>query len=143
MKKLSFLILFILLFSCKKENPTSPIPQIEFINISPNIIQEYSDEITITIKYTDKDGDLGENNPEINNLFVKDMRNEIEYKFRIPQLPPNENNISITGNFNILISGTGITNGNYTEKVSYEIYVIDRSLNKSNTVITSEITIQQ
>ena len=133
----------IFFFSCEKESLINSVPQIEFISISPDIAQEYSDEITISIKYTDEDGDLGENSPDINNLFMKDNRNTIEYEYRIPQLTPNENEISITGIFNIIIDGTGITNGSASEKVSYEVYVVDRSNNKSNSIITSEITIQQ
>ena len=143
MKKIIYLILPIILFSCEKEQTINPFPVIEFISISPAIAQQYSDKITIVIKYTDEDGDLGENNPDVTNLFVKDIRNGIQYEYRIPQLAANENEIFITGNFNILINGSGITNGSSSEKVSYEIYVEDRSNNESNTITTSEITIQQ
>jgi len=143
MKKIIYLILPLFLFSCGKDSSINPVPVIEFISISPAIAQEYTDEITIVIKYTDEDGDLGENNPDVTNLFVKDIRNGIEYEYRIPQLSPNENEIFITGNFNILINGSGITNGNSFEKVSYEIFVEDRNGNQSNTITTSEITIQQ
>ena len=143
MKKVIYLILPIILFSCGKEQAINPVPVIEFISISPIIAQEYTDEITIVIKYTDEDGDLGENNPDVTNLFVKDIRNGILYEYRIPQLAPNENEIFITGNFNILINGSGITNGNSSEKVSYEIYVTDRNNNESDPISTSEITINQ
>ena len=77
------------------------------------------------------------------NLFVKDSRNDIEYKFRIPQLAPNNNSIAIEGNFNITINGSGITDSTASQKVNYAIYVKDRAGNKSNTITTSSITIQQ
>ena len=101
MRNLLYILLLIFLFSCKKENPISDIPEIEFISISPTIVQEFSDEIIITISYFDANGDLGENDPNVKNLFVKDNRNGIEYKFRIPELSPNGNEIAIEGNFNI------------------------------------------
>ena len=143
MRNLLYILLLIFLFSCKKENPISDIPEIEFISISPTIVQEFSDEIIITISYFDANGDLGENNPDVENLFVKDNRNEIEYKYRIPELTPSGSNIAIQGNFDIKINGTGITDESSIQNVNYDIYIIDRDANKSNVITTSSITIQQ
>ena len=143
MRNLLYILLLIFLFSCKKENPISDIPEIEFISISPIVIQEFSDEITITIYYFDANGDLGENNPDVKNMFVKDNRNEIEYEYRIPELTPSGSNIAIQGNFDIIINGTGITNESSIQNVNYDIYVKDRAGNTSNKVTTSSITIQQ
>ena len=143
MRNLLYILLLIFLFSCKKENPISDIPEIEFISISPTIVQEFSDEIIITISYFDANGDLGENNPDVKNMFIKDNRNEIEYEYRIPELTPIGSNIAIQGNFDIKISGTGITDESSSQKVDYDLYVKDRAANKSNTITTSSITIQQ
>ena len=143
MKNLIYILVVVLLFSCQKDEVISDTPSIEFKNISPVTAQEYTDDIIITISYSDANGDLGENNPDIHNLFVKDNRNEIEYKFRIPELTPSVSAIAIEGNFNITINGTGITDGTASQKVNYAIYVKDRAGNKSNTITTSSITIQQ
>ena len=143
MKRLLYILILIVLFSCKKEEEVSEVPAISFESISPNTAQEYTDDIIITISYTDGDGDLGENNPDINNLFVEDNRNGIEYKFRIPELSPSGSTITIEGNFNITINGTGITNSSSSQSVNYDIYVKDRAENTSNKVTTSSITIQQ
>lgn len=143
MKKLLHILILVVLFSCKKEEEVSVIPVIAFESISPNTAQEYTDDIIITISYTDVDGDLGENNSDINNLFVEDNRNGIEYKFRIPELSPSGSTITIEGNFNITINGTGITDGTASQKVNYDIYITDRAGNTSNQVTTSSITIQQ
>ena len=124
MKNFIYIFLLICIFSCKKENFISDIPEIEFISIEPTIIQEFSDEITITIYYFDANGDLGENNPDVKNMFVKDNRNEIEYEYRIPELTPSGSNIAIQGNFNIKINGTGITDESSIQNVDYDIYVI-------------------
>ncbi|MBC7766297.1 MAG: DUF4330 family protein, partial [Hyphomonadaceae bacterium] len=50
-------------------------PSIEFVSMTPNPAVKYQDEIRITIKYIDGDGDLGENIPDVKNLFVTDNRN--------------------------------------------------------------------
>ena len=86
---------------------------------------------------------MGENNPDVKNMFVKDNRNDIEYEYRIPELTPSGSNIAIQGNFDIIINGTGITNESSIQNVNYDIYVKDRAANKSNVITTSSITIQQ
>ena len=143
MRGLTYILIALLLFACKKDETLSVVPAIEFQSINPLIAQEYIDDIIITISYTDEDGDLGENTPEIDNLFVEDSRNGIVYHYRIPQLAPNGNEIAIEGNFNITINGSGITNSSNSQQVNYAIYVKDRAGNKSNTITTSNITIQQ
>jgi len=143
MKKFLYILILIVLFSCKKEEVISDTPIIDFASISPTTAQEYTDDIIITISYTDGDGDLGENNPDIYNLFAEDNRNNIIYYFRIPELSPSVSTITIEGNFNITINGTGITDGTASQKVNYDIYIKDRAGNTSNKVTTSSITIQQ
>jgi len=144
MRNLIYILIMLLLFSCKKDDIFSVVPTIEFKSISPSTAQEYIDVINITISYTDGDGDLGENNPDVYNLFVLDNRNLIEYKFRIPELSPHGNEIAIEGNFNIKINGSGITDTSLSsQQVNYDIYVTDRAGNSSNSVSTSSITIEQ
>jgi len=143
MKNIIYLLSILLLFSCEKEQMISDTPIIEFKSISPTTVQEYSDDIIITISYSDGNGDLGENNPDIHNLFVEDNRNGIVYQFRIPHLAPDNNSISLEGDFNITINGSGITDESSSQQVNYTIYVTDRAGNKSNTITTSTITIQQ
>ena len=143
MKNVIYLCAIVLLFSCEKEQVISDTPIIEFKSISPATVQEYSDDIIIIISYSDGDGDLGENNPDIHNLFLEDNRNGIVYQFRIPHLAPDNNSIAIEGDFNITINGSGITDESSSQQVNYAIYVTDRAGNKSNTIITSSITIQQ
>ena len=143
MKNIIYLFAIVLLFSCEKEQVISDTPIIEFKSISPTTVQEYSDDIIIAISYSDGNGDLGENNPDIHNLFVEDNRNGIVYKFRIPHLAPDNNSIAIEGDFNITINGSGITDESSSQQVNYAIYVTDRAGNKSNTITTSTITIQQ
>ena len=143
MRKLTYLLFVISLIACEKEDATHLSPEIVFESISPLIAQEYSDSIVIVISYSDRDGNLGENNPDVHNLFVQDNRNDIEYKYRIPELSPSGSVISIQGTFTIKINGTGITDESSSQQVNYDIYVKDRAGNSSNTVSTSSITIEE
>ena len=136
--------LLILLSSCKKDPPTISItPHIEFVGASSTSILEYQDILTLTISYTDGDGDLGENNPDVHNLFVVDNRIGITYPYRISELAPDNANIPIKGNLEIKLPGIGITDGSTSQSVTYSIYVLDRQRVQSNTVTSPSITIHQ
>ncbi len=130
-------------FSCNDElEPIALSPEITFVSVSNDTIVQFQEVLTITISYIDGDGDLGENDPDIKNLFVTDSRNDVTFEFRIPQLAPAGSPIIIEGNLPIELSGVAIINsGAQTEQVSYTISVIDRAGNQSNVVSTPEITL--
>jgi hypothetical protein len=93
------------LFSCKKET-TSTAPSIEFVSITPSTVKVGEETVNITISYKDADGDLGENNGDIKNMFVTDARNGVIYQFRVQQLAPSGSTISIQGNLSIAMPNT-------------------------------------
>lgn len=127
--------------SCKKKEEQTNVPEIEFISISPSSAVEYVNSITITISYDDLDGDLGENDPNVSNLYVTDSRNSVMYNYRISQLAPDGSSIHIKGNLNVVIKNTAITDNSSSQSVTYSVYVKDRAGNSSNTVTTSAITV--
>lgn len=128
--------------SCKKDKIESTItPQIEFVSITPSSAVEYVNSITITFSYDDLDGDLGENDPNVTNLFITDSRNNVTYNYRISQLAPDGATIHIKGNLNAVIKNTAITDNSSSQSVTYSLYLKDRAGNVSNTITTSAITI--
>lgn len=132
--------LIFLMPSCKKEiEKWSNTPEISFESISPTSMQEYSEPIIIKIKYQDGDGDLGENNTDLPNTFVTDLRNQIVYPFRTRQLAPNNTSVPITGILEIEIPTTWILNNSNQESVQYSVYMVDRAGNVSNTITTSSV----
>lgn len=141
LSKGAFCLLVFLLASCKKDKTESTTPQIEFVSISPSSAVEYANSITISFSYDDLDGDLGQNDPNISNLFVTDSRNNVTYNYRISQLAPDGANIHIQGNLNAVIKNTAITDASSSQSVTYSVYIKDRAGNVSNTVTTSAITI--
>ncbi len=147
MKKIFLLVILftIVLFSCKKDKQIeiSTTPELAFLSISPSAAIEYQDKITIAISYKDGDGDLGENTPDVKNLFLTDSRNNVTYQYRISQLAPSGQAIAIEGNLIIELKNTAITNGSTSQSVSYTIYTKDRAGHVSNTISTSAITVIQ
>ena len=139
-------ILFIggMLFSgCKPEDVTDPVPTISLINVTPTTITALSDSIHFEIFYTDGDGDLGENNPDVENLFIVDPRIGSEYPFRIPQLSPDGATITIQGTLTVSLSNVGITDGSSEQAVTFSVYVKDRAGNESNRVDSPVVTIME
>ncbi len=136
-------LLAVIFSSCQKdEDINSKTPSIELVSVSSNIIGE-GDPLTFRIKYTDGDGDLGENNADVHNLFLTDNRVGITYEYRIQELAPSGSSLIIRGNLDVELNTTAITNGSSSQTVTYSIYVRDRAGNQSNTVTTSDITIHE
>ena len=143
--------IFVVISSCTKEEitqksttkttTTSDTPSIAFVSLTPSAAKQYTDQVTLTISYKDGNGDLGENNPDVKNLFVTDSRNKVEYKYRISQLAP-DTTIAIQGNLNIQLNTVAILDtNNVSETLTYNIYVTDRAGNQSNTVTSSVLTV--
>ena len=138
------MVIIFTLPGCKKEAPISEVPSITFVSISPNPAVRYQDEVMITIEYTDGNGDLGENTPDIKNLFVTDNRNNVTSEFRISQLAPTGVSIIIQGKLNIKLPPQGFVDDNKTtETAVYSIYLKDRVGNLSNTVQTTALVINK
>lgn len=133
-----------ILVSCKKDDAMSNVPEIELKSATPTTLQAFSDTLTFTVFYRDGDGDLGENSPDVYNLFLTDNRNNITYKYRIQQLAPSGPAIAIQGNLDVKLPNVPILDNTHTtETVTYSIYVVDRAGNKSNTVTSGNITVNQ
>ena len=129
---------------CKKEAPISNTPSIKFISMTPSTVTKNNeaDKIVITFEFTDGNGDLGDNTPDMKNLFCTDSRNNVTYEFRIPQLAPDNANIIITGQQAFDLPPQGFVDDNHTtETTTYSNYVKDRSGNQSNTIQTSTLVI--
>jgi hypothetical protein len=140
-----FLSLNLLFFSsCKKdEDPMDIVPSIEFVSITPGLANEYTDAVTIRIRYTDGDGDLGENDDAVSNCFVTDNRIGITSSYRIRQLAPDGASIPIKGVLDIEIGGLGITDGSVQQNASFDLYLTDRAGHNSNRLTTGTITIRK
>ena len=135
---------------CTKEeviDPTeiSDTPSITFISLTPNPAIKYQDVIKITFDYIDGDGDLGENTPDVKNLFITDSRNGVVYEKRINQLGPDTASvIAIKGSIIVDLSPQGFVDDNHTtETATYSIYIKDRAGHQSNTIQTTTLTINK
>ena len=142
-KAYSTVALAMLLMSCKKEKIEYELmPVIEFISITPDPVTEFQ-PLTITFKYTDGDGDLGENGPNVKNLFITDNRIAVTYSYRISQLSPDDAKIPIQGTLETKIDNAVINGTAVEQTVTYSIYIVDRAGHKSNVISTPPVMIRK
>lgn len=138
------LIIFLFFFSCKKDKDTDDvIPKIEFVSLTPSTVIQNQDSITFTIKYSDGDGDLGENTPAAKNLFLTDNRIHIPTAYRISQLAPSGSSVAIQGTLNVVLKNTSLTDSSNQQTTTFSIYVVDRAGHQSNSVTSSVVTIKK
>lgn len=137
--------LLLVVVSCKKADKKEydSTPQIEFVSLSPSTVLQNKDSITFTIKYTDGDGDLGENSPNAKNLFLTDNRIQIPYSYRVEQLAPSGSAITIQGTLNVVLKNILLTDSSNQQTTTFSIYVVDRAGHKSNEVTSSLVTIKK
>jgi hypothetical protein len=144
LKYLKFIgCLGVLFYACKKDDTSSNPPSISLISVQPIDVQEFTDSIVFTIAYDDLDGDIGFPNADTMSLWLKDARLTNPDAFFIPPLAPLDQQVHISGEFNIILPNTFRLGTGPQEQTSFEIWIKDRAGNLSNRVETPLITINQ
>ncbi len=172
MKLISKIVLFVLTaifvvtyLSCEKQSAYPSTPAIEFKSFEkiPNGTN-IDDKGSISITFTDGDGDMGLNPSDTNPPFDKNGQNYFNYiirfiekqngKFvditdslpmtlnvRFPRIESKTKTQSLKGyiEFEIFINNYGST----FDTVKFDVYIMDRALHKSNTITTPEIVVNK
>lgn len=170
MKVVINLFLFLILFysGCKDEQLISEIPEISFNSYKLYQNKAGRDSmIILTINYRDEDGDLGlsagDSFPPYNygnsgffNFFVQySIKNAsnwepfiipgrsdtLNFNQRIPRLNSTEKGRSVTGAIDLNIPASPYP-GIKPAFVKFRCWMLDRKLNKSNVVESSEINLK-
>ena len=131
---------------CQKDDDpfANKAPTIELLSLTPQMVVEFQDSLVFNIKYRDNDGDLGENDPSVKNLFITDNRIGIVYDYRIQQLAPTGSAIAIEGTLQVVLNSVARTDTSLAQQsATFSVYVKDRAGNKSNTVTSGAITIKE
>ncbi len=148
-----FIGVFFTISSCFKPDNFPVEPQITNVTINKSSIQNLIEGFTITVEFTDGDGDLGvtETIPEANAFFI-DSRTAYVDSMLMPYISPQGTVNSIFGQIDfefsseccIAISGISCTpDAEYfpTDTVTYDIIIKDRAGNVSNTATSPPLII--
>lgn len=139
-------ILLLVSFSdCKKkkqETVGNDPPSIELVSVTPSNVKEFKDSITVTFKYKDINGDLGDDNPDELSLEVKDSRLQKADGYHVQPLAPDiGKDIPIEGELKLKLNSMFLLGGGTTETSILTIKVKDRAGNWSNEISTQQIII--
>ncbi len=149
----SFLILT--LAACTKElddkmednnqqDPISETPAIELIAVSTNEVRAYEEPLIFKISYTDGDGDLGTNDPDVYSIELVDNRDPALFIFNYHLSPriPDGNNLTVQGELDIVLDNSILLDDdNESEMTTFSIRVKDEAGNWSNVVETEAVEI--
>jgi len=141
-KHLILLFIPLLFWSCKKDTGLSETPEIQWLDYGPAVILEAQDSVYFAISYTDKDGDLGENQANAKNLYVRDERIPLTYSYRISALVPDGKTAAIKGELHFSLRNTVLAGSGNEESVTYTVWVEDRAGNQSNKLKTEGLVVK-
>lgn len=162
-KKIWILLIgLILVFSsCAKFEEYPIIPQIEFVSFTTIKNVHQNDSLGFfTISYTDGDGDIGLTSDETEppydyNFFIDIYENingeqqkiifpdtSVTFNSRIPVLTPDGVNKAIKGEIEIEIELYIMSPFLNSDTISFETYILDHALNKSNILHSPDFIIQ-
>lgn len=151
MKRLRLLIpiaCLLLLVACDDKPVFPNEPAITFVSITPSTATQFTaDEIELTFRYQDGDGDLGYEGDPVNNLFIIDTRAAFAgnpgriTSFSFESLTPTTRKPSIQGEMKVLLTTPPYEPTQ--EPLVYQVYITDRAGNVSNTIETTPIIVQQ
>ncbi len=153
--------LLLLAIGCTKPPDYPDEPVIEFLRMTKTSMEQgalNNDSLTITISFTDGDGDIGnedsENAQQIISAFFTDTRTDYEFSptFAIPHIPDQGAGNGISGEINMSIftscclypdaTPPCTASSEYPEDMlSYRIKIVDRAGNESNVIETPPITL--
>ncbi len=154
---LPVLIVICSMTACISPPEYDDVPEIEFISISTDIVDEgfLVQPVEIVFGFTDGDGDLGSDTTR--NIFLVDPRIEEPIRYRIPFIEPQGTNNGISGEITIELTTSvqlccltpetqipcSTPSPNFPlDTMVYELYILDEAGNQSNTISTTPIILR-
>lgn len=147
----------VLLSGCLKTEEFPTTPAIAFKSF-----EFFGDSASLVVSFTDGDGDVGldasDNIPpydtssvyyynfflhyseKVNNIW-QDVEFEEPIYYRIPRITPTGQNKALEGEIAVAIDPFPLFITGNSDTVRYSIEMVDRALNRSNRVFTSEIIV--
>lgn len=142
MKRFPIYIVMFGLVACKKEEAeTSTAPSIELISISASEVEEFQNAVTITFKYEDPEGDIGETDPDAYSLRVKDARLEDFDWYHVPPLTPEQQALHVRGTLSVQLNPLFLLGNGSSETTHFTLQLQDRDGNWSNQIQSPEVSI--
>lgn len=124
-----------------KDPPFSIVPAIRLLDVSQTQVREFTDTLAIRLAYTDGDGDLGNPDPDIPSVILRDARLAQPDSLHLKPLAPVGAGVAIQGELLLQLPLLFLLGNSPSESTTFDITLFDRSGHVSNTVRTPTITI--
>lgn len=131
----------ILLSACKKDDEDVNTPVISNLKIEPDTVVEFIDTVIISFDYVDANGDLGEPDPNVNTVSVKDSRLENADWYHLPPLAPQDEDLPIQGTLQIKLNNLFIIGNADMETLNLTVQIQDREGNISNELFSHDVIV--
>lgn len=159
--RMPLLLVVLLLTSCLKQEDFPSRPDVEFLGFFPNTSATSSADSLgfVKFRFTDGDGDLGlgdadtlgvfaQGQPYYYNLFIRYFEKQngqyvevvppLPFHVRFRRLTAVGGNGSLQGQMDVGVFGRP---GNPYDTVRYEMYIVDRALQHSDTLATPDVVL--
>ena len=144
MRTLKYLLLAFLLlsFGCKKEEAEVEF-KITLKNTTPTNLQEFQENVMVTLEYQHPEGFVGFDDPDYLSLEIHDSRLTNPDFYHLQPLSPPSQTISIQGTINVEIDSPFRFGNGDSETLTYAIRIQDNKMKWSNAVTTPMITVNK
>jgi hypothetical protein len=145
-KYLFLLAIGCLFLGCNKSGddlPYSKTPEIRLLSMSHDTITEYRDVLTLQFSYQDGDGDLGFEEPDNYAIFIRDARLTAYDGFYLGPIAPPGIIVPVKGSLSVRFPSLFVFGNRQQESTHFFAYVVDRSGQKSNEIMTPPVLIQK
>ena len=144
MKNLKYILFALLLLSlgCKKDEVEVEF-KITLKNTIPSNLQEFQENVMVTLEYQHAEGFVGFDDPDYLSLEIHDSRLTNPDFYHLQPLSPPNQTISIQGTINVEIDSPFRFGNGDSETLTYAIRIQDNKMKWSNAVTTPIITVNK
>jgi hypothetical protein len=137
-----FLTVAVMATSCEGDDGTDA-PVISNLTVTPMEAIEFADSLLISFDYTNRNGDLGHPDPNVNQLTVKDSRLEFADTYHVQPLAPLGEELEIQGRLTVKLNSLFVLGNSTTEKLQFSIQLQDRAGNWSNLLVSDTVMVSR
>lgn len=141
LKYLIFSCSLVMCLGCKKQDEPHFAPKLEFKSVSATEVEQFNNNLLITIGYEDEQGDLGTTDPDDYSLRIKDSRLSGYDWYHLPPMTPDQQSLHIKGTYSIELDPLFLIGTGSQEVTTISIEIRDRQGNWSNIVKTPIVLI--
>ena len=130
-----------------KETVVPEAPELELISVTPTAMTAHAEPVEVVLHYRDAQGDLGSEDADDYTLWMRDARLDADDGFHLPPMTPADPNggyleLSIEGNLVVEVPPLFVLGGGEVETTTLTFTLEDRAGNRSASVATGVLTIQ-